>query len=247
MRIAPDEISFSSPAAARDIFAIGKGFNKTDFYFVFPQAGNPDIFTEIREWKHAQIKRFAVVPYSMASVQKMAPFVDDVERLLMEKLDGYAADPGKACDLGDWLHYFAFDVSVGALPHLMLVLLTRCNKQVLGETVFSHRLGFVSTGTDVDGLIRLIDDVQWYDGIIGSIPEWDKVFRQNPLLPYIPFLAPKPILAGVMAFEEMRKRKEGDVYPSDRRDVLGQLVEAHMKKPDEFTESNVHAVAFGAM
>jgi hypothetical protein len=70
----------ASPSAAKDILAVGKGFKKTDFYKVFPLPGNSDIFTEIREWKHAQMKRFAVTPYSMASIQKLAPYIEDVER-----------------------------------------------------------------------------------------------------------------------------------------------------------------------
>jgi hypothetical protein len=112
VRIAPNEVSFASPNAAKDIFAVGKGFNKTDFYKVFPPPENPDIFTEIREWKHAQMKRFAVTPYSLASMQRLAPCIEDVERQLIEKLDGFAGNSGKPCGLGDWLHYFAFDVGL---------------------------------------------------------------------------------------------------------------------------------------
>jgi hypothetical protein len=88
---------------------VGKGFRKTDFYGVFPPPENPDIFTETREAVHAQKKRVAATPYSMAAMQQLSGFVDDTERLLTEKLDGFV---GKgSCNLGDWLHYFAFDVS----------------------------------------------------------------------------------------------------------------------------------------
>lgn len=110
VRIAPHELSFSSPNAAKDIFTVGKGFRKTDFYGVFPPPENPDIFTETRESVHAQKKRVAATPYSLAAMQQLSSFVDDTEKLLMEKLDGFASAPGKMCDLGDWLHYFAFDV-----------------------------------------------------------------------------------------------------------------------------------------
>jgi hypothetical protein len=40
---------------------------------------------------------------------------------------------------------------------------------VLGEVAFSRRFGFLETGTDVGGQIRAIDDVQWYDGIVGQV------------------------------------------------------------------------------
>ena len=115
VRIAPNTVSFSRPGAAKDLFTVGKGFRKTDFYWVFPPPENPDIFTEIREWKHAQMKRFAVTPYSLNTMQKMVPAIDEVQDSLIEKLDGFASGVGgkaKECDLGNWLHYFAFDVSI---------------------------------------------------------------------------------------------------------------------------------------
>jgi hypothetical protein len=48
----------------------------------------------------------------MGAMQQLSGFVDDTEQLLIEKLDGFASRPGGSCNLGDWLHYFAFDVRV---------------------------------------------------------------------------------------------------------------------------------------
>lgn len=110
VRTGPNELSFASPNAAKDILAVGRGVEKTNFYWVFPPAENPDIFTEIREWKHAQMKRFTVKAYSFASVKKMTLPIEDVERELIRKLDGFANNTHSVCDLGDWLHWFAFDV-----------------------------------------------------------------------------------------------------------------------------------------
>ncbi len=36
VRTAPNEVSFGTCDAAKDIFAVGKGFHKTMFYSVFP-------------------------------------------------------------------------------------------------------------------------------------------------------------------------------------------------------------------
>jgi len=55
------------------------------------------------------MKRVAVVPYSLASVQKMSPWIEDVQRVMIRKLDQYA-DTAAICNLGDLLHFFAFDV-----------------------------------------------------------------------------------------------------------------------------------------
>ena len=65
------------------------------------------------------MKRFAVTPYSLNTMQKMVPAIDEVQDSLLEKLDEFAGGKGgkaKECDLGDWLHYFAFDVSAISCP-----------------------------------------------------------------------------------------------------------------------------------
>ena len=82
---------------------------RTDFYAVFPPPDAPDIFTEIREWKHAQMKRFAATPYSLANMQKMTGSIEEVESLLMEILRGFKENEN--VNLGNWLHY----VSLGLL------------------------------------------------------------------------------------------------------------------------------------
>lgn len=71
VRIAPNEVSFASPEAAKDILTTGKGYRKTDFYSVFPPPENPDLFTELREEVHSVKKRMASTAYSMNSMLQM--------------------------------------------------------------------------------------------------------------------------------------------------------------------------------
>ena len=102
VRIAPNELSFASPNAAREVLAAGKGFHKTDFYGVFPPPENPDIFTETREAVHAVKKRYASNAYSMGSMQQMSGYVEDTERLLMSKLDVMCKSGNQQFDLGNY-------------------------------------------------------------------------------------------------------------------------------------------------
>lgn len=230
VRIAPNEVSFSSPKAAKEVLSAGKGFHKTDFYGVFPPPENPDIFTETREHVHAQKKRVAAHPYSLAAMQQLNPFIEGTIRQLVSKLDGYADGSTKICDLGNWLHYFAFDV--------------------LGEVAFSRSFGFLEAGFDVGNTIKAIDDSQWYNGIVAQVPFLDQFLRRNPLWKYIPFLATKNALITRIAFAEMEKRKpfSSDVEKEPgRRDLLDSLIKGHRAKPDQFSERDVFAVAHGAM
>lgn len=240
VRIAPNEVSIASPEAARILLSAGKGFHKTKFYGVFPPPENPDIFTEYREEVHAQKKRVANVPYSMAAMQQLSPFINDTIELFMRKIDehraaGVGAGPkGKVFDLGAYLHYFAFDV--------------------LGEVAFSRSFGFLAEGRDVDSAIKTIDQSQAYNGIVGQVPEADFLLRRNPIRAIIPSLSTKNALITRMALEEMANRRPFNKENAGlnrsgdgRRDLMASLIQGHLKNPERFAEGDVFAVAHGAM
>lgn len=112
--------------------------------------------------------------------------------------------------------------------------------------MFSRKFGFLDAGVDVDGCIKFIDDVQWYDGIVGQLPWLDFLFRRNPLLKIIPGLQPPPSLVTRIALDEMRKREKLG-KEIDRKDLLSQLITANEKASDKFDMGSVFAVAHGAM
>ena len=234
VRITPNEVSLASPEAARTLLSAGKRFFKTPFYGVFPPPENPDIFTETREDVHAQKKRVANVPYSMAAMQQLTPFIDDTIESLARKIDHHIDSNSGIFNLGDYLHYFAFDV--------------------LGEVAFSRSFGFLEQGKDVDHAIKTIDNSQTYNGIVGQIPELDLLLRRNPLWQFIPWLSTKNALITRMALEEMEKRKPFDKDSAGllrsgdgRQDLMASLIQGHIKDPGRFGQGDVFAVAHGAM
>ncbi|KAL2428954.1 Cytochrome P450 monooxygenase cicH [Exophiala dermatitidis] len=227
VRTAPNEVSFASTRAAKDIFTVGKGIEKTMFYSVFPPKHAPDIFTEVREWKHAQMKRYAVTPYSMAQMQKRSEPIETLIWELVKHLQNYA-DSSKTCNLGNLLHYFAFDI--------------------LGQVAFSRDFGFLDSESDVEGSIKNIDDVQWYDGIVGHIPELDILLRNNPLRPYLPVFKPSLTTMSKIAIEELARRKQPDGnYNSEGIDLLAELLRAHEGNAETFSINDVFSIAHGAV
>lgn len=56
------------------------------------------------------MKRYAVTPYSLAQMQKRSGPIESMIMLLMEHLSKYGDDSKRVCNLGNLLHYFAFDV-----------------------------------------------------------------------------------------------------------------------------------------
>lgn len=233
VRIAPNEVSLSSPEAARTVLSAGKRFHKTDFYAVFPPPENPDIFTEVREEVHARKKKVANVPYSMAAMQRLGPFIDDTIDMFAGRLERFAAGSGRV-DLGDWLHYFAFDV--------------------LGEVAFGRKFGFLEEGRDIEDAIRVIDDSQRYNGIVGQVPELDYLLRRNPLWRLVPSMGTGNAPITRLALAEVARRKPFDKESAGkwragdgRQDLLASLIQGHLKDPENFSEGDVFAVAHGAM
>lgn len=178
----------------------------------------------------------------------MAPSIESVEQELFAKFDGFCESPEGICDLGDYLHYFSFDVR---LLHLRQTrLYTNIVNQVPGEIAFSHRYGFVGTGTDVEGCIRFIDNVQFYDGLIGQVPWFHYLLLLNPLLTRIPGLGLKEMLLTRMAKAELQSRLKvgNNGRPSGGQDdLLAQLMQGHERAPDKFSLTDVFSVAHGAM
>jgi cytochrome P450 len=226
VRIAPNELSFASPAAARDIFTVGKGFHKTDFYSVFPPPENPDLFTEVNETVHASKKRTAATAYSMASILEMEPFIEATGKMLVTRLhEEFVSKNENSCDLGKWLHFYAFDV--------------------LGQVAFSKNFGFLEAGVDVDETIHGVEGTLSYFAIIGQIPEYHKLALGNPLLNL--FLKPKGSLITEIAMREIQRRKKMAKREIMRRDLLNRLFTAAEEHPERFNEMDVFSIAHGAV
>lgn len=231
MRVAPNEVSFASPKAALELFKTGKGFHKTDFYWVFPPPENPDIFTEIREEVHAAKKRYVTKPYSIVSLLGHVSRIQDTEQLLMRQLDTFVDK--SVCDLGEWLHFFAFDV--------------------LGEVAFSQKFGFLEAGVDVDDSIKTIDNSQFYNGIVGCVPALDYLFRRNPLWRVFPSLSTGNALITQVALGQVEKRRKGkklmtdDKAGEDCKDLLDGFLTAQRLHPGSLSDGDVFAIAHGAI
>jgi hypothetical protein len=176
------------------------------------------------------MKRYAVTPYSLAQMQKRSGPIEAEIMHLMSKLSNYSGSmkAPKLCNLGNLLHYFAFDV--------------------LGQVAFSQSFGFLEQEVDIEGSIKNIDDVQWYDGIVGQIPEFDILLRNNPLRPYLPFWKPEPTTMTKIAVQELEKRKQPDgTYDSSGIDLLAELLRAHEGNKEKFSVNDVFSIAHGAV
>ncbi|KAK5047347.1 hypothetical protein LTR84_006870 [Exophiala bonariae] len=226
VRIAPNEISVSSPQAAAEILAPGKGFTKTDFYSVFPPQEPKDIFTETNEHVHAKKKRVAAVPYSLSKIVANSDAFTSTMKVLISKFHDLSQSQG-VIDLGEWLHYFAFDS--------------------LGEAVFSTNFGFLEAGRDIDDTLNTIKRAARYGSIVGQVPFLDRFLFSNWIMRALPFKR-KDLLVASRALAEVQQRKPFNQDKGNgRKDVLDHLVAGHLNSAASFTEDDVSAIAIGAI
>ena len=85
--------------------------------------------------------------YTTTAVSSLEFHLDDCTQLFMSKLHGILGDNKSApVDLAAWLQYYAFDS--------------------LGAVNFSQKLGFLDSGTDVDGICHLDHDQMMYFAVV---------------------------------------------------------------------------------
>lgn len=111
---------------------------------------------------HRAMKRPIAGIYSMTNLVEFEPYVDSTISFFLQRLEEIQHQSQRACDLGEILQWFAFDV--------------------IGEITFSKRLGFLDKGKDVDGIIESIQRFFKYAGAVGQMPWLDRLWVQNPYI-----------------------------------------------------------------
>jgi len=105
VRIAPDEVAVSDPAAIPKIYPIQRPLEKTNWYHPWRPAGlagQRDLFTETNERVHSAYRRIVGGVYSLSNILKNEKDVDETVVLFLERLNGFA-DRKESFDFGLWL------------------------------------------------------------------------------------------------------------------------------------------------
>ncbi|KAI9167363.1 Cytochrome P454 monooxygenase [Paramyrothecium foliicola] len=81
VRIAPNEVSFTSEAALKEIYCSGgSGYEKTEFYDLFTLFGRRTMFTMLYKADHARRKRLLADRYANSNIMKSASLAGVKER-----------------------------------------------------------------------------------------------------------------------------------------------------------------------
>ncbi|KAI0392928.1 cytochrome P450 family protein [Xylariaceae sp. FL0594] len=217
VRIGPNELSVGDPEAFRTIYRLSNPLTKAKSHSVLRGKRPFDLTNERDEKVHGAQRRLVARPYSMESMKRLEPHVDDLAALLLRKFDDaiilQKKNDGSAAvavvDLGHWLQLFAFDV--------------------IGAVSFGKTFGFVEKGTDAGMFKRLEDAINSAAWIMHA--PWFWWLHQNVILPVFGnFLAVNDRNGFFLSFakEQVEKRR----LEGGDRDIVGQFFQAQSTKSE---------------
>lgn len=152
----------------------------------------------------------------MTTLLEYEPFVDTTTEFFMKRLDELFVPPnhqqGPSCDFGKWLQYYAFDV--------------------IGELVFSKRIGFLERDEDVGGILYSIKNNQWLI-TLGQMPWLDQWFRKNKYQ-----LKAKAVTSPVVEWtaKRMKERLTGTSTEKSVSDGHGDMLSRFLKAKEAHPE-----------
>ncbi|KAI1495958.1 cytochrome P450 [Biscogniauxia marginata] len=222
VRIGPNHVSASS-AESIQVIHRAKGFTKSGIYGIlqprFEGSDLHNVFSTQDAEYHAALKRTMGTLYTTTAVSSLEFHLDDCTQLFMSKInDIIGKDKSAPIDLAAWLQYYAFDS--------------------LGAVNFSQKLGFLDSGTDVDGICHLDHDQMMYFAVWGQITSVERAWskfkalitgarKENPLFNFA-----------------LKLVQDRQTNPTEATDMLNLFLNLHKIVPEKFSISDVIAAAY---
>jgi cytochrome P450 len=111
-----------------------------------PAAKEANLFADLDPYHHASQRRKYASAYSMSSLVRYEPSVNECTSLLAQRFSELAAY-GNTINFGHWLQCYAFDV--------------------IGLITFANRFGFLDNGQDKDRVFDAIENRSAYSSLVG--------------------------------------------------------------------------------
>lgn len=142
VRLAPNEVSFASAAAVKDIYgSAGSGYDKTDFYNLFTVYGRRTMFSTLNKENHAHRRRILADRYANTNVMKPSSLSGiETRSRVFAQLCGDAVDG--IHDIYISLHSYAFDCVTHHLfhPYGTDSLRNKDDERIMREVTFDSSL-----------------------------------------------------------------------------------------------------------
>ncbi|KAF4552475.1 Cytochrome P450-like protein 41 [Elsinoe fawcettii] len=212
VRVAPKMYSFDDPESVKTVYAAGTKHIKSDWYRAFTDDPNDraSLFSLTDPSLHARARKEFATLYSMSTLVSYEPYVNNCISVFTQRLRQIGNEK-KTIDLCRWLQYYAFDV--------------------IGEITFSHRFGFMESGSDVNGIIAGIE-TSLIQSNIGGLHHWLLPFLFG-LIPggmsrFVKFLE-QHIATRFATLDDEEKRTSLSSDPNGPMDFLTKLIPISQK------------------
>ncbi|KAF2819337.1 cytochrome P450 [Ophiobolus disseminans] len=193
LRVAPDEIVCDDPRYIPYVYPLKSPLEKTPWYDAWRPAGmnsRPDMFTNRSERDHAAYQRIVAHIYSLSSVMKSEPGIDQTVQLFIRRL-GEFADSDQEFDFGLWLEMFAYDN--------------------IGVVFFGHQFGFLQDSVDYGGYIQAVHKSLPFLGILAMSPAYARPFLM------LSAITVPSLLKAVIAVSGVKRLAERETYEAQAR------------------------------
>ncbi|KAF3763900.1 hypothetical protein M406DRAFT_51514 [Cryphonectria parasitica EP155] len=216
VRVGPNHVSFSDGSLIPQLYGFGSKFAKSDFYKMFDirtraaaskgSTMTTTTFSERDELRHRALKRPVGAAFSMSTMKELEPLNDVCSAILTRKLEGLV---GRDTDLGDWVHWYAWDV--------------------ISSITFSHRLGFLDRETDIHGINRAIQGRLVYNSVIGQVPYLHGLLFGNALFSWLAGFVPRLAVLNSSSYivdftrEQLRRYQDKESNTVEAKDLLSRF------------------------
>lgn len=223
VRISPNHVSFTDPAAYKDIYGHGSPIIKDDFY-AHIAAGNPSMAQTTSKLEHAHKRKNLAHVFSAKEITAMEPRVMDIALRLCRDLklksegkqiaptDEYPVVEG-SFDLRPWLNMFSYDA--------------------ITAMFFSNNYGFLEKGNDICPARTSFGDVKQ----VHAMDTFHSASAHNVLFAHLPAAWYK--LAQILFKHTHGKQSAGNFYSMANYQVVERLRNPP-EKPDLFSNLPVH-------
>ncbi|KAF2176414.1 cytochrome P450 [Zopfia rhizophila CBS 207.26] len=215
VRIAPNEFSIDDPEAVKIIY--GHGTQYSQWYRASGHPNIPDLFTDQNSRRHAVLRRKVASLYSMTTLLRMEPCVEQCTALLTERLREFAQSQAMF-NLQYWLQCYAFDL--------------------IGLITVAKRFGLLDDGTDPHGLFPSLHSYLVYCSHVGIYNEIHPI-----LYTILSYLGRGGGHLRNFTSEQVQKRIQALVdvehKPGSGDDFLAKVMQKHGEDPENFTMNEV--------
>ncbi|KAM0361909.1 hypothetical protein ACHAO7_011816 [Fusarium culmorum] len=224
VRIGPNLVDIDYPSIMRNVFVLNGGWLKTELYHTSSSLVNGkivnNIFSETDPAKHRMQRNPISKLYSNSSIKGKEPLMNIVIEILCKILEEHCVNEendNKGFDLGEWISLYTWDV--------------------VGMTTYSRAMGYLKSGWDFDGTLRIANKAMDYFAIVGTMPWLDKVLDKNPYWHMGPPSFGTVTKISVQRLQDRLRGEDGDHHDFEQSDFLDQFISA-ADKEDGKTDDN---------